>query len=207
MKRKVFRAPLVLKQDEDERGAFTAVFSTLNVIDHDGDVTVPGAFEDGQGVIVEPWNHGWTLPAGKGVIRADEEKAWVEGKFFMETGVGKEHYETVKGMGDLAEWSYTFDIEEAGQGDFEDQQVQFLRKLDVVGVSPVTRGAGIDTRTVDIKKRGDDVDDDGDEDEAASAGKASTGSATDSGKSSDADLLTRIDLLEMELTLLEVENG
>jgi len=150
MKRKTFKAPMRLKQ-EDDAGGFMAVFSTLNVIDLDGDVTVPGAFDD-QPVIVEPWNHSWNLPAGKGIIKSDEEKAWVEGEFFLDTEAGRENHQTVKNLGELAEWSYTFDVLEEGKGDFNGETVNFLRKLDVVGVSPVTRGAGIDTRTIVIKR-------------------------------------------------------
>ena len=47
MPKKTFTAPLELKAD-GQPGEFKAVFSTLNVIDLDKDVTVPGAFpEDG----------------------------------------------------------------------------------------------------------------------------------------------------------------
>lgn len=152
MKTKTFNAPLVLKEGGDP-GEFQAVFASLNVIDHDGDVTIPGAFREGQECIVEPWNHGWDLPAGKGVIHSDQKSAWIDGRFFMETEVGLENYKTVKAMGSLAEWSYTFQILEAADGEFESAMVQFLKGLDVVGVSPVTRGAGIETHTVAIKRK------------------------------------------------------
>lgn len=170
MKQKIFTAPIVLKAD-GEPGEVTAVFSTLSVKDLHGDVTTPGAFADGQAVVIEPWNHGWTLPAGKGVIKADDEKAWLEGMFFLDTEVGKENYQTVKNLGELAEWSYTFDILEATKGEFQGQPVQFLQKLDVVGVGPVTRGAGIDTRTIAIKGAGDGAGDD----EADDEGQAGNG--------------------------------
>lgn len=153
MPKKTFTAPLELKAD-GQPGEFKAVFSTLNVIDLDKDVTVPGAFQE-QDTIVEPWNHGWTLPAGKGSIKSNDAEAWIEGQFFMDTEVGRENYQTVKNLEALAEWSYTFDILEWGQGKFEGQEVRFLRKLDVIGVSPVTRGAGIDTRTTAIKSNAD----------------------------------------------------
>lgn len=149
MAKKTFTAPLELKADGAE-GEFKAVFSTFNVVDLDGDVTTPGAFEE-QAAVVEPWNHGWTLPAGKGQIKSDGKEAWIEGQFFLDTEVGKENYQTVKNLGSLAEWSYTFDIVDLGYGKFNDRDVRFLKKLDVVGVSPVTRGAGIDTRTASIK--------------------------------------------------------
>jgi len=184
MEKKTFTAPIQLKAEGDgEPGEFIAVFATLNVIDHDGDVTVPGAFDE-QNVIVEPWNHGWTLPAGKGVIKADDEKAWVEGRFFLDTEVGQENYKTVKNLRDMAEWSYTFNIMERSDGMLEDQKVHYLRKLDVIGVSPVTRGAGIDTHTVAIKGKNPDDDE---------------GEAGD-GKPSGVDTeRIRIDIAEIEL--------
>jgi hypothetical protein len=154
MNQKIFRAPLELKANGEE-GEFRAVFATMNVIDWHEDVTEPGAFANGKEVIIEPWNHGWTLPAGKGVIQSDDKQAWVDGKFFVDTEAGRETYRTVKNLGGLGEWSYTFDIEESGKGDFNGKQVRFLRKLDVVGVGPVTRGAGIGTRTEMIKQKGD----------------------------------------------------
>lgn len=158
MKQKTFDAPIELKAD-GEPGEFKAVFSTFNVVDHDQDVTLPGAFTDGEKVRISYWGHRWQdLPAGRGVIHQDEEKAWVEGRFFMDTEAGRETYLTVKNLGELQEWSYGFDIQEADYGVFEEQEVQFLRRLKVYEVSPVMLGAGIGTGTTDIKTRPDDDD-------------------------------------------------
>lgn len=190
MKRKTFTAPIQLKE-EGEPGEFIAVFATLNVVDHDRDVTLPGAFSEQQ-VIIEPWNHQMSLPAGRGVIKADDEKAWVEGRFFLDTEVGRENYTTVKNLGDLAEWSYTFDILDADWGMFGGEEIRFLRGMDVVGVSPVTRGAGIDTRTVAIKSGKNHIDG---EDEAATG----DGDGKSSKAAPKADLLARINLLEMSV--------
>jgi len=152
MKQKVFHAPILLKANSDETGEFTAVFATLEVIDHDSDVTRLGAFLDGQETLIEPWNHNYDEPpVGKGVIHEKDNQATIEGRFFLDTQSGLEHYRVVKNVGDIQEWSYTFQVEQASQGVFEEQEVQFLEKLDVWGVAPVTRGAGIDTRTTDIK--------------------------------------------------------
>jgi len=181
MEQKIFRAPIELKANGNE-GEFRAEFATLNVIDHHVEVTEPGAFQNGQEVIIEPWNHGWALPAGKGIIQSDGAKAWVEGQFFVDTDAGRENYRTVKNLGPLAEWSYSFDILESGEGEFNGQQVRFLRKLDVVGVGPVTRGAGIDTRTVEIKSI---------EQIETEAGN---------GKASD-DLMTKIAIVEIEMII------
>lgn len=187
--KKTYKAAMDFKGD-DKPGEFEAVFATLNVIDLDEDVTVPGAFYEGQEVIIEPWNHSWDLPAGKGAIHADDEKAWVEGEFFLDTEAGRENYRTVKNLGPLAQWSYTFQIEARSQGDFEGQNVQFLEKLDTIGVSPVTRGAGINTGTQSIKS-GSDPDPDPDP-------SPDPEGETDSGKPSG-DLLAEIDLLEIQL--------
>jgi hypothetical protein len=152
MKHKIFQAPIQFKANSDETGEFAAEFATLEVIDHDGDVIRTGAFKDGQETLIEPWNHNYfEPPVGKGVIHEKDNKAIVDGRFFLDTQAGLEHYRVVKAVGPLQEWSFTFDVEQASHGPFEDQDVQFMEKLDVWGVAPVTRGAGIDTRTTDIK--------------------------------------------------------
>lgn len=152
MKIKTFRAPIVVK--EDGQGEFVAVFATLNVIDHDKDVTLPGAFGE-QSVLIEPWNHDWgELPVGKGEIAEQDEEALVSGRFFLDTQSGKEHYIVVKELGEQQEWSYSFDIVDSEEGEFEGEKVRFLKALDVIGVGPVTRGAGINTHTVAIKGEG-----------------------------------------------------
>lgn len=190
MEQKIFRAPIELKGEAE--GEFRAVFATMNVKDWHDDVTEPGAFDE-QAVIVEPWNHGWDLPAGKGVVKSDADKAWIDGQFFLDTESGRETYRTVKNLGPLAEWSYSFDILESGEGLFAGEQVRFLRKLDVVGVGPVTRGAGIGTQTVMIKNKSVDSSaaDEGE------GGDASTETVKPS--AADADLLAEIDIVEIGL--------
>lgn len=181
MQQKTFTAPLELKED-GQPGEFRAVFATLEVTDLDRDWTEPGAFSE-QDVIIEPWNHAWTLPAGMGKIQSNEKEAWIEGQFFLDTEVGQQNYQTVKNLGPLAEWSYTFNILESGPADpneFNGADRRLI-KMDVVGVSPVTRGAGINTRTMDIKSTSSN------EDEAGNAGKSSV---------DDVDILTKIDIIE-----------
>lgn len=161
--RKEFRAPIALKETDGQEGTFEAVFATFNVIDRDGDVTKPGAFRDGQKVRISAWGHNWgVLPVGKGVIHADEEKAWVEGRFFLDTEGGLDTYRTVKGLEELQEWSYGFDILKGTEGEFEGERVRYLEALDVYEVSPVMLGAGIGTRTTGIKGAAGDADNDAD---------------------------------------------
>lgn len=138
------------------QGEVLAVFSTFGVKDHDGDVTLPGAFDQGAPVRISAYNHsswGGVLPVGKGVIRADEAKAVMEGKFFMDTQAGKDTFTVVKEMGELGEWSYGFDILDSERGDHEGKSARFLKKLKVHEVSPVLLGAGIGTQTLATKSR------------------------------------------------------
>lgn len=134
-----------------EPGEFEAVFATLGVKDLDGDVTLPGAFSN-QKVLVEPWNHNYSqVPVGRGDIAERDNEAVIAGKFFLDTPSGLEHYTVVKALADMQEWSYSFVILEAEFGTLNGEEVRFLKKMDVLGVGPVTRGAGIDTRVTDIK--------------------------------------------------------
>jgi HK97 family phage prohead protease len=136
------------------RGEVTAVFATFNVIDHDGDVTLPGAFTDGERVKISAYNHeSWkgALPVGRGVIRQTATEARLEGRFFLNTQAGRETFEVVKELEDLGEWSYGYDVVDAEAGEWQGQRVQLLRKLKVHEVSPVLLGAGIDTRTLAVK--------------------------------------------------------
>ena len=149
--RKTVIGPVTFKAD-GEPGEFKAIFSTFDVIDLDNDVTLPGAFKDGQNVRVSYWGHRWDdLPVGRGVIQSDEKEAWINGQFFMDTEGGRETYQTVKNLSELQEWSYGYKVLDRSEGKFEDQDVQFLRALDVTEVSPVMLGAGIGTRTEAIK--------------------------------------------------------
>lgn len=152
MNKKIISGPVTFKADSEKTGEFRAVFSTLNVIDLDGDVTLPGAFKDGEAVRISFWGHRWQdLPVGKGQIHADDSEAWVDGAFFLDTEAGRETYQTVKNLGELQEWSYGYDVLEESFGKFEDQDVRFLNRLKVIEVSPVMLGAGVNTRTQAIK--------------------------------------------------------
>lgn len=136
----------------DKQGDFKAVFATLGVIDRDGDVTIPGAFKDGQEVAIASWGHDWaTLPVGEGVIHSNQKEAWVDGTFYLDTPQGDAHYKTVKRRGDRQQWSYGFDVLKSRFGVVDDKDVRILEQMDVWEVSPVMLAAGVDTRTTAIK--------------------------------------------------------
>jgi hypothetical protein len=142
---------------EGDEGSVVALFAKLNVEDHDGDVTLPGAFETGKRVLISQYNHsswmngGSGLPVGTGHIEEKGDEAIFTGKFNLNMQAGRETYEAVKMAGANQEWSYGFRPVDVSPGVHDGKQVQLLKKLDVFEVSPVIRGAGIETRTVDIK--------------------------------------------------------
>ena len=75
----------------------------------------------------------------------------MDGQFFLDTEHGKQTYLTVKGLGDLQEWSYGYYPAKYSYGEFEKQQVRFLEDLDSIEASPVMLGAGEGTGTDMIK--------------------------------------------------------
>lgn len=142
-----------------DAGQVKAVFATLGVVDHDGDIILPGSIVNGQTVRMSAYNHaswGGALPVGKGTIVEIGNELVFNGQFFMDTEGGAETYKTVKGLGDLGEWSFGFDVldKAVSVDQVSQQEVRLLKKLNVYEVSPVLLGAGIGTRTTDIKARG-----------------------------------------------------
>lgn len=147
---------LVVEVKNESEGVVRARFATLGVKDLDGDVTEPGAFGK-QRVKVSAFNHGsWGsgLPVGVGQIQEKGDEVIADLKFFMDTTHGRDHFETVKGLGDLGEWSYGFDVAESRQPTEEERQKgvrRVLKQLKVFEVSPVLRGAGVGTATLGVK--------------------------------------------------------
>ena len=137
-----------------ETGEVVVAFSRLNVIDHDGDVTFPGALPVGKAVPISDFNHSsWdvSMPVGKGVIGETADLGILTGGFFMETDQGRNAYHTVKAMADLQEWSYGYLVTDGGPVTFDGRKANAIRKADVFEVSPVLLGAGIQTSTLAIK--------------------------------------------------------
>lgn len=137
-----------------DRGEVSAVFSTFNVIDKDGDVTLPGAFADGAEVVISAYGHaswGGALPVGMGRIRTTATEAIMDGRFFLDTTAGRDTFKVVKQLGPRQEWSYGFTIDEAEPGVFEGKDVRFLKRVTAHEVSPVLQGAGVNTRTLATK--------------------------------------------------------
>lgn len=157
MNRKTF-LPVELKLSET--GSIEAAFAQLNVVDHDGDVTYPGAFPT-KDVPMSAYNHtSWdgAMPVGKGSISEHGDWAVFSGQFFMNTTHGRDAYETVKGLGPLAQYSYGYQVLDGGPVTHDGKAANAIRKLDVYEVSPVLMGAGIGTHTMAIKSGGPGTD-------------------------------------------------
>lgn len=148
------------KAADSTRGA-TAVFARFDRgPDSDGDIYAPGAFTDGEAVIVSPWGHSSTgaePPVGKGVVRAFGDRAEVETEFF-DTTKGVETHRMLRELGDLAEWSYAFEVLDSEPSTWNGRPTRLLKRLTVHEVSPVARGAGVQTGTVAVSgPKNDDV--------------------------------------------------
>lgn len=140
------------------KGQVSAVFSTFNVVDKDGDLTLPGAIKDGTEVVISSYGHGshaymgGLLPVGKGVIRTTDEEAILDGQFFLNTAAGRDTFEVVKELGPLQEWSYSLQNVTRKTEERDGQVVNILEQIGLIKeVSPVLMGAGVNTRTLVAK--------------------------------------------------------
>lgn len=147
----------------DDDGTASWVMATLNEIDSDGDVTLPGALGNQTFSIVPAHNHGH-VPLGKARLYEEGSEAVVEAKFNLDIPAARDWHSAIKF--DLAnppaiqEYSYGYQPFEGGtkSGTFKGQRVRFFQPkadgspgIDVYETSPVLRGAGVGTRTLAAK--------------------------------------------------------
>lgn len=132
---------------------FSAVVATLSVVDSDGDVLLPGAFAGADKVPIVPAHRHEHVPIGRARIVERGGEAVAEGEFNMDLESGREWCSALKfDLADgepVGEWSFSFHIPEGGSSTEtrDGEHVRVLSKLDVIEVSPVLRGAGVNTRT------------------------------------------------------------
>jgi hypothetical protein len=138
-----------------DKGTVSAVFSTFDVVDKDGDLTLPGAIKDGMEVVISAYQHQshyGALPVGKGVIRTTKSEAILDGQFFLNTTAGRETFEVVKELGELQEWSYSLHNVTRKSSEIDGQMVSIIEDIGLIKeVSPVLIGAGVQTRTLVAK--------------------------------------------------------
>ncbi len=141
----------------DAEGVGSAKIATLSAVDHDGDTYAKGAFGK-QKIMILP-GHVWSPnpPLGKGETFEEGDHAFARFKLNLETVAGKEWHSALKfDMADgnpLTEWSYGFKVLESVDEVREGKSIRVLQHLEVFEVSPVIKGAGVDTGTVSVKGR------------------------------------------------------
>jgi hypothetical protein len=143
----------------DEAGTGLARIAWLPAIDSDDDTYQPGAFSWKEGgyqwASMLPAHDRRAMPLGKVRVYEEGEYAFAELKLNLDTQPGRDWHSTLKF--DLAtgrpvqEWSYGFDVLDADFQQRGDKRIRVLKRLDVLEVSPVLRGAGVGTGTVSIK--------------------------------------------------------
>ena len=155
---------------DEAKGEVEAVIATLNVVDREGDVILPDAIKSGSRVIMSSYGHntvgslfgdGGSMPAGKGKIVVDENKALFRGNVFMDMQIGRDTLSMLKHMGSDQEWSFGFRVigsEVPDEAWRKRGAERILTKLDCFEVSPVLIGAGVGTRTVLAKEAQDAAD-------------------------------------------------
>lgn len=140
----------------DDEGSFEAVIATLNVVDHDGDLTISGAFKT-QSVSILPAHDRRSQSLGKAKIFEKGDKAIARGKFNLDIQAAREMHASLKfdlANGDpVQEWSYGFQIKESEEETRDGETIRILKSLDVFEVSPVLRGAGMGTGTISAKDK------------------------------------------------------
>lgn len=158
----IFRKPVDIKEVKDT-GMVVAVIATLNVVDKDGDVTLPGFFGE-QEVVMLPchdWGH---IPLGKGRVYESGDKAVAEMKMNLDLESAREWHSALafdlKNGRPLQQYSYGFNILSGGSSDGEKdgRKVRFLQPAPggapgckVHEISPVLVGAGEGTGTLAVK--------------------------------------------------------
>jgi phage head maturation protease len=146
-----------LEIKDAEKGEVEAIVATLNTVDRDREVILPGAIPDGSKVKLSAYGHGsmfGEMPVGKGALHVEKDKAVFRGKFFLSTSRGADAFRTLKELGTDQEWSFGFRVisaENATEDWAKQGAFRVLKKLEPFEVSPVLMGAGIGTRTVAMK--------------------------------------------------------
>lgn len=149
-------APARVQVKDATTGEVEAVFATLGVKDHDGDIILPGAIKDGTAVAISAFGHSvWkgAPPAGVGTIHEEGDELVLKGRYFLDTDHGRNDFHTVKGLAEAGkgEWSFGLANIEATKGTHNGVNGNLIKSVDVPEVSPVFIGAGINTRTLVAK--------------------------------------------------------
>jgi hypothetical protein len=154
--------PLVVK--DVVKGEVQAVVNTLNIVDRDGDVILPGAILDGSIVKMSAYGHDTILegapPAGMGTVTEKENQMVLSGRFFLGTQRGRESFEIVRETAEHGEWSIGYRNVKTAPMTEEWKSAgarRVIASLDLIEVSPVFEGANQMTGTLAVKSEDPDA--------------------------------------------------
>lgn len=145
-------------KEMDEGGKGLARIATLSAVDHDGDTYLPGAFgwkSGGQWCSILPAHDRRATPLGKARVYEEGDQALAELSFNLDIPEAKGWHSAI--MFDLAqgesvqEYSYGYNLVEFDYEQRGSDRVRKFKKVEVLEVSPVLKGAGIGTGTLSIK--------------------------------------------------------
>ncbi|MDO8363055.1 MAG: hypothetical protein Q7V88_09165 [Actinomycetota bacterium] len=112
---------------------------------------------NGQRVAISAWGHGsWEPglpPIGIGVVRVTADEAVMKGRFFLDTAAGHDTFVAVKELHKhgLGEWSYSLHDVTSTRQTINGRPVRVISSVTIAEVSPVMRGASMNTRTLSAK--------------------------------------------------------
>ncbi len=148
--------------DTNDAGTFEAIVSVFNNVDGYGDRVEPGAFtktlqDDGLPAIV--FSHQWGTPPIGATLEAREtpEGLYVKGRLFIdENQTARETYAAMKNVGGdgrppLRQFSFSYDIVEAGWEVEGGEEIFSLKALDLIEVGPCLKGVNDATRLIAVK--------------------------------------------------------
>lgn len=147
-----------------EAGEFEAVIATLNVVDKDGDIVMPGCL-DGKTLNILPAHDSRHVALGKSTIEerqnGDALEAVAVGKFNMDIQAAREWHSALKFDMDkengpsLQEFSWDLIPTDARPETRDGETVRLLYAVDSKEMSMVLRGASVNTRTLAVKSHSD----------------------------------------------------
>ncbi|MGI8518638.1 MAG: hypothetical protein ACR2ME_09940 [Acidimicrobiia bacterium] len=142
----------------DPKGIVEATVATLGVIDHDGDIVEPGALGGRQRAPLSAYNHSSsaavTLPLGVAEVTESGSKWLATTRYFLETLAGREAFATVKALHEAglpSEYSWGYEVLKSEPDSVDGRRIRRLKKIRLIEVSPVLRGASVGTGSTGVK--------------------------------------------------------
>lgn len=124
-----------------------AVIATLNAVDSDGDLLLPGSF--GTQEVPFIWSHRQdSLPLGRAKVSERGDQVLAEVDIVDKATCEWLRLDFSKGPVQQFSWGFTIP---AGGAERRDDGVRVISAVDLIEVSGVLRGASVGTRTVGIK--------------------------------------------------------